>query len=280
MHPQDRARSAAAARLVGGRSALPRFGRLATRGEGMKSIYTSPFTSWTHRLSRMMVRPLVGGPVTPNHLTTARLVTGLLACGAFATGAATWTLWGGMLWIVSCLLDRADGELARLGGTSSPGGHLYDYYTDVAINGLLFVAIGIGLRDETLIGGWALVLGAVAGVTVAAASVLAERLEREGVGEGKAYAGVLGFDFDDVLYLLAPIAWLGWFPYVLIGAALGGPAFAILTAWRLRAALRRAPKSAPEGRSPETSLPNRDRLERETADAARRSAGALHARHD
>jgi phosphatidylglycerophosphate synthase len=253
----------------------------------MKLIYTPPFTSWTHRLSRMMVRPLVGGPVTPNHLTTARLVTGLLACGAFATGAATWTVWGGMLWIVSCLLDRADGELARLGGTSSPGGHLYDYYTDVAINGLLFVAIGIGLRDETLIGGWALVLGAVAGVTVAAASVLAERLEREGVGEGKAYAGVLGFDFDDVLYLLAPIAWLGWFPYVLIGAALGGPAFAILTAWRLRAALRRAPTSASEGapgkgsRSPGTRLPNRDRLERRTADAARRSVpDALHARHD
>jgi archaetidylinositol phosphate synthase len=254
----------------------------------MKSIYTSPFTSWTHRLSRMMVRPLVGGPVTPNHLTTARLVTGLLACGAFATGAATWTLWGGMLWIVSCLLDRADGELARLGGTSSQGGHLYDYYTDVAINGLLFVAIGIGLRDETSIGGWALVLGAVSGVTVAAASVLAERLERAGVGEGKAYAGVLGFDFDDVLYLLAPIAWLGWFPYVLIGAALGGPAFAILTAWRLRAALRRAPKkSAPEGargkgsRSLRTRLPNRDRLERRTADAARRSVpDAQHARHD
>jgi phosphatidylglycerophosphate synthase len=248
----------------------------------MKSIYTSPFTSWTHRLSRVMVRPLVGGPVTPNHLTTARLVTGLLACGAFATGAATWTLWGGMLWIVSCLLDRADGELARLGGTSSRSGHLYDYYTDVTINGLLFVAIGIGLRDETLIGRWALVLGAVAGVTVAAASVLAERLED--VVEGKAYAGVLGFDFDDILYLLAPIAWLGWFPYVLIGAALGGPAFAILTAWRLRVALRRAPKCTSEGargkgsRSPETSLPNRDRPERGTVDVARRSVtGALHA---
>lgn len=213
----------------------------------MKSIYTPPFTSWTHRLTRIMVRPLVGGPVTPNHLTTVRLVTGLFACGAFAVGAPTWTLWGGVLWIVSCLLDRADGELARLAGMSSSGGHLYDYYTDVAINGLLFVAIGIGLRDDTLTGGWAPVLGVIAGTTVATASILAERLERLGPGEGKAYAGVLGFDFDDLLYLFAPIAWLGWFPYILIGAALGGPAFAILTAWRLRAATRRALQSVPEG---------------------------------
>lgn len=193
-----------------------------------------------------MVRPLVGGPVTPNHLTTARLVTGLLACGAFAAGQSSWTLWGGVLWIVSCLLDRADGELARLGGTASPGGHLYDYYADVAVNGLLFVAIGVGLRDDALFAGWAPVLGAVAGATVAAASVLSERQEREAAGEGKAYAGVLGFDFDDVLYLFAPIAWLGWFPYALIGSALGGPVVAILTAWRLRAARRRRLRSALE----------------------------------
>lgn len=213
----------------------------------MKSIYTPPFTSWTHRLTRIMVRPLIGGPVTPNHLTTARLVTGLFACGAFAAGDSAWTLWGGVLWIVSCLLDRADGELARLGGRCSPGGHLYDYYTDVAVNGLLFVAIGIGLRDDPVVGGWAPVLGAVAGATVAVASVLAEQFERAGPDEGKAYAGVLGFDFDDVLYLFAPIAWLDWFPYILIGAAFGGPAFAILTAWRLRAARQRRLESTPAG---------------------------------
>lgn len=204
----------------------------------MKTIYTPPFTSWTHRLARIMVRPLVGSPVTPNHLTSARLITGLFACGGFAVGEPVWILWGGVLWLVSCLLDRADGELARLSGTSSPGGHLYDYYTDVAINGLLFVSIGVGLRNDALLGEWAPALGALAGLTVAAASVLAERLEHEAPDAGKAYAGVLGFDFDDVLYLFAPIGWLGWFPYVLVGAAIGGPVFAVLTAWRLYA-LRR-----------------------------------------
>ena len=56
-----------------------------------------------------------------------------------------------------------------------------------------------------------------------------------GAVETKAYVGVLGFDFDDTLYLFAPAAWFGLFPYILVGAAIGGPLFAILTAMRLRA---------------------------------------------
>lgn len=198
----------------------------------MKSIFTQPYTSWTHRFTRVLVRPLVGTRVTPNDLTTGRLVTGLAACAAFAVGGTAWNLWGGLLWLASCLLDRADGELARLGGTSSAAGHRYDYYCDVAVNGLFFFAIGVGLRDGDL-GGWAVALGLVAGGAVAAASVLAETLERASPHDDKAYAGVLGFDFDDVLYLFAPAAWFGLFPFILVGAAACAPVFVALTWARL-----------------------------------------------
>jgi phosphatidylglycerophosphate synthase len=178
------------------------------------------------------VRPLVGTRVTPNDLTTGRLITGLAACGAFMVGDPTWDIWGGLLWLASCLLDRADGELARMCSTSSTSGHRYDYLCDVGVNGLFFFAVGVGLRDGEL-GAWAITLGALAGLSVAAASVLSERLERTGPGTDKAYAGVFGFDFDDVLYLLGPAAWLGLFPALLIGAAAGAPVFAVLTWARL-----------------------------------------------
>jgi phosphatidylglycerophosphate synthase len=180
-----------------------------------------------------MVRPLIGTSVTPNHLTSARLLTGLAACVAFALGTRDGNLWGGVLWVVSCLLDRADGELARLGKLSSPGGHLYDYYCDVAVNGIVFIAIGIGLRDGSF-APWAPTLGVLGGTTVVLASILSEKLERTGTTPNKAYAGILGFDFDDALYLFAPLAWLDWLTIVLIGAAIAGPIVAALTAWRLR----------------------------------------------
>jgi len=198
----------------------------------MTLIVTPPHTSWTHRLARVLVRPMLGTRITPNDLTTGRLVTGIAACIAFLPGDPGWNLWGGILWLASCLLDCADGELARMSGTSSAWGHRYDYYCDVAVNSLFFLAIGIGLRNSDL-GGWAVALGALAGVSVAIASVLSELFEHMSTGSDKAYAGILGFDFDDILYLLGPAAWFGLFPHLLVGASVGAPIIAVLTWVRL-----------------------------------------------
>ena len=38
--------------------------------------------SWTHKMARICILPLVNTPVTPNHLTTVRLITGIAACAA------------------------------------------------------------------------------------------------------------------------------------------------------------------------------------------------------
>lgn len=197
---------------------------------------TAPYTSWTHRLARWFVRPLARTFITPNHLTTLRFLSGLLACVAFGHGTRAGEIWGGVWWVVSAFLDRADGELARLSGKSSPAGHTYDYVTDVILNALLFPAIGLGLR-HTHMGMWATLLGLIAAVAIAAASVWSERLEKFDGSGRKAYTGVAGFDFDDALYLFGPLAWLGWLKPVLIGAAICSPVIALLT-WRRLSQLR------------------------------------------
>src|ERR1700751_2317465 len=105
-------------------------------------------TSWSHRLARIVVRPLVGTNVTPNHLTTLRLVTGVFACALLLPGDRSYEWWAGGLWLASAFLDRADGELARIGHMSTPGGHHYDYVADNLVNSGFFVALGIGLRHS------------------------------------------------------------------------------------------------------------------------------------
>jgi len=94
--------------------------------------------SWTHKIARVCILPLVKTPVTPNHLTLFRLITGLAACSAFAIGTQEWNLWGGVLWIFSAFLDRADGELARVSGKTSEWGHKFDYYCDASVTALFF----------------------------------------------------------------------------------------------------------------------------------------------
>ena len=195
--------------------------------------------SWTHKIARVCILPLVNTPVTPNHLTTLRLITGIAACGLFAIGTTEWNLYGGFLWILSAFLDRADGELARVGGITSPWGHKYDYFSDVFVTALFFVGIGIGLRNSTLgeinLGLWTIVMGISATAGVIAAEILAEKIDQAQKNTGeKAYAGFVGFDFDDVLYLFAPIVWFNLHLPFLIGASVGAPAFALLTWYRCK----------------------------------------------
>ncbi len=195
--------------------------------------------SWTHKIARVCILPLVNSPITPNHLTTIRLITGVAACGLFAIGTTEWNLYGGCLWILSAFMDRADGELARVSGKTSPWGHKYDYFSDVFVTALFFFGIGIGLRDSTLLninlGLWTIVMGVTASAGVIAAEILAEIIDQSQKDTGdKAYAGFAGFDFDDVLYLFAPVVWLNLHLPFLIGASVGAPIFALLTWYRCK----------------------------------------------
>ena len=203
-------------------------------------------TSWSHCLARLLVRPLVGTGITPNHLTTLRLVTGILACAALIPADGGWLLWAGWLWLASALLDRADGELARIGSMSTPGGHRYDYLVDNAVNSAFFVALGLGLRESSW-GGGAVALGLWTGAAIFLSSSWSEALERLDGSGRKAYSGAFGFDFDDLLYLLAPIVWLGWSAPLLMAAGFGVTIMMLLTGWRLwRLTGRRANAGAAE----------------------------------
>jgi len=189
-------------------------------------------TSWTHLLARPMVRPLLGTWVRPNHLTTLRLATGVAACLLFALGTRRAMGWGGALWLLSAFLDRADGELARIGNMMSAGGHRYDYYSDTTVNAVFFVSIGFGLRHSWL-GSWSIPLGLVSGTSMFLCCLFVEWLELRSPTGSRAYSGKWGFDPDDALYLMGPLAWLGWLAPILVGASVGATAMMLLTAIRL-----------------------------------------------
>ena len=182
--------------------------------------------SWTHKIARICVLPLINTSISPNHITVIRLITGLLACAAFASKL---NILGGIFWLISSFLDRADGELARISGKTTEWGHKFDYYCDTLITALFFIAIGINLRDN-LSGYWSISLGICAAVGVIFTEVYAEIIDQKKQSTGeKAYPGIMGFDFDDILYLFAPIVWLNWHLPFLIGASIGAPAFAVFT---------------------------------------------------
>ena len=187
--------------------------------------------TWFHKVARVaVVTPLAKTPVTPNHLTFVRLAAGLAAAGALAVGEETWRHWGAGLFVLSMLMDRADGDLARLTGRTSPWGHKLDLITDALCNTLIFVGLGIGLRGSEF-GGWAIPMGLLAGGAVALILFLVLRIEALEGARAAEIGYVAGFDPDDAIIAVPVALWLGWAEGLLVAASIGAPAFAVFFVW-------------------------------------------------
>src|SRR6201987_2678106 len=124
--------------------------------------------AWDARLARRLVSSLKNTRVTPNHLTTVRLLIGLAGAACLAQGRFGWMNAGAFLIALSNFVDHTDGELGRISGKSRKIGHFYDLASDAVITLLLFVCMGVGVAAQ----GQALaasptLLGTIAGISVA-----------------------------------------------------------------------------------------------------------------
>ena len=98
---------------------------------------------YDQRLARILVRPLAGTPLTPNHITLLTLALGLGAAWLFATGDPVAANWGAGVFVLARFLDHFDGELARLTGQTSRLGYYLDYVSGgLSYGGLCSVRSG------------------------------------------------------------------------------------------------------------------------------------------
>jgi archaetidylinositol phosphate synthase len=183
---------------------------------------------WDARLAYRLIYPLRNSRVTPNHLTSVRLLFGIFACAGLSTGDYFWVNIGAFCFVISNFLDHSDGELARLTGKMSKSGHYFDLASDAIVNILLFVGIGAGLMHGSL-GNWALLMGVVSGLAVAAIFHMRNEIEKS-VGKTDARQPNIGvIEAEDVLYLLPVITLAGWLVPFLILAVIGAPVYALWT---------------------------------------------------
>jgi archaetidylinositol phosphate synthase len=197
---------------------------------------------WDARLARRLVLPLKDSRVTPNHLTTVRLLVGLAAAAAFVPGTYGWSNIAALLLILSNFLDHTDGELARLSGKSSRIGHVYDLASDAAVTILLFIAIGIGVGANPAgpVRIPPALLGGVAGCSIALIFYLRMRIEEMLGKVATQQASLGGFETEDVLYLLPLITLCNGMVPLLLTGAICAPLFAIWVTVDYRRLLRRS----------------------------------------
>lgn len=170
-----------------------------------------------HRIVRPAVRRVARTPITPNHITTLRLLTGIAAALAFAQGGAVWPAVGGGVFLLSMLLDRADGELARQTRRSTPGGHRYDLVSDCASNVIAFVGIGVGAAPT--LGVLGPLLGVLAGLGIGALFWQLNALKLVELRPYSAWNDRFNADPDDAMVFVPLLVWAGAAVPTLIAAA-------------------------------------------------------------
>ncbi|CAH2801617.1 MAG: CDP-alcohol phosphatidyltransferase family protein [uncultured Caballeronia sp.] len=196
--------------------------------------------TWDARLARRLVTPLVGTPITPNHLTTLRLLIGIAGAYYLSVGSFWLCSLGVLLIAFSNFVDHTDGELARISGQSSKIGHFYDLACDSVVTVLLFVGLGfyVSAHHPSMIvpAEW---LGGIAGVAVALIFFLRIRIESMAGKSGTKQASMAGFETEDVLYLLLVVTLLNGMTLFLVAASIGAPLFAVWIVVDYQRALRR-----------------------------------------
>lgn len=194
---------------------------------------------WDQRLAGVVVRPLVGTAVHPNHLTTLSLGWGALAAGLFAFGGPEAWNWAALVYMLAVFTDHTDGELARQSGKTSRFGHYYDFIAGATNYTLLFAGLGLGLYF-TGHGTWALALGLAAGLANPLIVTLRLTMERKLGPRSVRHPSAAGFELEDFIYLIGPITWAGGITWFLVVFGAGTLGYLGWTLWEFRRWSRRA----------------------------------------
>ncbi len=178
-------------------------------------------------------RALTRTAITPNAVTAASLLVGLLGAGLLAVPTYAAAIAGAVLLWCTCILDGCDGEVARLKLLATPFGARFDVVADHIVYVAVFLALPIHLHlshaDATAIPAGLVLL---AGVLLSMVSVWWLLLRQPPPRRGALalfYERVASRDFIYVILGFAAVRRLEWF----LWAAAGGAHVFWLTLWAL-----------------------------------------------
>jgi phosphatidylglycerophosphate synthase len=193
-----------------------------------------PTDTWIARhfdryVSNWITRRLLPTGATPNQVSVASFVLGIVGALLILAGSHLLTIAGTALLVLCIIVDGCDGEIARLKFMDSPSGRKLDFMLDNVVNALALFTIGFGyyLQSGERFFLYAPAFNAAAALTCAVpVYLLFYRQDVEPAANEPKTTGarlteaVMGRDFMYGLFFLALINRVHWFVYLTLGGIL------------------------------------------------------------
>jgi phosphatidylglycerophosphate synthase len=231
----DAALSAGAVTPLHDRSLVHAVHDPASAEVGERRLYTTlgsaidtPFdTAFHRRFSRHVSRLAVALGITPNTITIASLLVGLIAIAILWRATPLQAVAGLVAYAIAVILDHADGEVARLTLTESAIGEWLDIVVDTIIHAGVVLALGATSAAAT---GQGIGLGIAAALGIVASAVVMKIWPGLAMPDrlGAAIAGVGnrdGFYAMLIGFILVRALWPEALPWLMILVAAGSHAY-------------------------------------------------------
>ncbi len=197
-------------------------------------------------VGRVLSKLLIHTNVSPNQVSVAATVLGLISAALFALGGQRSALWAALVLQLSAIVDCVDGDLARVLFKESPLGKWLDIVGDQIVHIGVFVCIGIGLyRTGSPSPVLALATSAAIGVVISFIVVMRGLMQPESQRNTRLQRlidATTNRDFSVLLILLALAGKLAWFLWL---AAIGVHVF-----WMLALGIQLTGRRAATERNP------------------------------
>ena len=181
---------------------------------------------WDQKIADIISIPFISFKIHPNFVTFIGIFLGLFSCFLFSLGDLNLAKIASIIFFFAACFDHVDGLVARKLNKSSTFGHYLDHIGVCITYTALFIGLGIWVKKNT---GSGFYFGTISAICVFLIMSVRFYLERKKGDNAIHQNNILGFEHEDIIYLIIPVTFLNKIEHFLYFAYIGTPIFLIIT---------------------------------------------------
>ena len=181
---------------------------------------------WDQRIAEIISKPFIFFNIHPNIVTIIGILLGLIAGCLYSIGDIFYAQMASIIFFFAACFDHVDGEVARKLNKKSLFGHYLDHIGVCITYIALFIGLGFYSDKNFNLG---LNYGDISALCVFMIMTIRFYLERVKGGRAIHQNNILGFEHEDIIYIVIPITFINKIPEFLFFSYIGTPLFLIIT---------------------------------------------------